>query len=89
MGPDPIWPDPSLLLTSSKKEANLPLTRRLFDPTPKRFFWPEEKNIEKIGEIFQTLTQNIDGWPDPSRVKKFDLDPSLVKDNLIMSIIFM
>jgi len=40
MGPDPARPDPSILLTRSKKEA---LTRVLFDQTRRDFFIQREK----------------------------------------------
>jgi len=44
------------------------------------FLCSEEKKIENLtplGEIFQTQTLSIDGWPDPTRVKIFYPDPSL------------
>jgi len=30
-----------------------------------------------LGEIFQILTQTINDWPNPTRVKKFEPDQSL------------
>jgi len=37
---------------------------------PKRFFLtPKGKFFDVLGEIFQTQTQTIDGWPDPSHKK--------------------
>jgi len=62
---DEPWHDPtrSILLTRSKKEANLSLTRILFDP--RRFFWPEwekMKNLVFLGKIFQTQTQMKYCW---------------------------
>jgi len=46
-----MGPDLSLLLTRSKKEANPPLTRVLFDPTQRDFFDQREK-VEKF-DIFR------------------------------------
>jgi len=51
-------PNPSILLTLSKKEANLPLIRVLFRPDPKRFFDPKGKKLTFLGEIFQTQTKD-------------------------------
>jgi len=39
-----VDPDPGLLLTRSKKEADPPLIRVLFDPTRRDFFDPKRKN---------------------------------------------
>jgi len=38
------------------------------------FFDPKGKKLKYLmflGEIFQILTQIINGWPDPTRVKNF------------------
>jgi len=64
---DGPWPDPSILLTRSKYEANRYLTLVLFDPTQCNFFLLEGEKIEKLrffGEIF--LTQTKGGWPTHS-----------------------
>jgi len=53
--------DPSLLLTRSKKEANLPLARVLFDLIRRDFFEPKGKKLKFftfLGEIFQIQTIN-------------------------------
>jgi len=67
MGPDLtrayLWP------TVNKRLTHLGL---LFDPTKRYFFVPkgkELKNLRFLGEIFQTQTQTIDGWPNLTRVK--------------------
>jgi len=64
---DGPWPDPSLLLTLSKNEAD-PLTwpeDTFLDPKGKKL-----KNLTFLGEIFQTQTQTINGWPDLTRATK-------------------
>jgi len=37
------------------------------------------KNLTFLGEILQIQTQTINCWPDLTRVKNFDPDPSLVQ----------
>jgi len=51
-------------LTCGKKEADLPLTQVLFDPTPRDFFDLKGKKLKTLTfleEIFQIQTQTING----------------------------
>jgi len=62
-GRDGPWPDPSILLTRSKLEADPPLTQVLFDPTRSDFFLTKKKKLKNLvflGEIFQLEQQKID-----------------------------
>jgi len=91
MGPDPtrayFWP-----VVNKRPTCLWP---RYFPTRPKAiFFYPKGKklkNLTFLGEIFQILTQTINGWSDPTRPepqkidptqpgsKFFDPDPSLVE----------
>jgi len=74
MGPDPtpyIWPPVNKRSTQ--------LWPGYFLIRPEEIFLTRRVKIEKLtfsGEIFQT--QTIYGWPNPTWVKNFDPDPSLV-----------
>jgi len=65
-----MGPDPSILLTHFKKEADLPLTQVLFEPAQSVFLTPTEKiiNFGIFRENFPNSKPN-QRWltrPDPS-----------------------
>jgi len=77
-----MGPDPSLLLTRSKKEADPALTRILSDLTRSNFFYPKGrklKNLTFLGDIFEIQTHTTNGWPDPTRATKIWPDLTRVK----------
>jgi len=51
------------------------------------FFDPKEKKLTFLGEIFQILTQTINGWPDPTQVKNIWPRPiTSLLDLLVMAL---
>jgi len=79
MGPDPtrayIW------LTFNKRLTRL--WPGYFSTQPEAIFFDPKgkklKNLTFLGEIFQILTQTINGWPDLTRPEPQKIDPTRVK----------
>jgi len=79
MGPDPIrayfWP------AVNKRSAQL--WSGYFPTRPEAIFFDPKgkklKNLTFLGEIFQILTQTINGWPDPTQDTKNWPNPTRVK----------
>jgi len=74
-----MGPDPSLLLTCRKKEANPPLTWVLFDPT-------QGEKIEKF-DIFSRnfpISNPNHKWLTLPGSKNFDPNPSLGETSLCL-----
>jgi len=72
-GRDGPWPDPCILLTCSKLEANPPLTQELF--------WKKFKYLVFLGENFKTQTKH--DWPDLTWATKKLTRSGLGQKNLI------
>jgi len=75
---DGPWLNPSIILTLSRLEANLSLTKVHFDPIRSNFFGTEEKKIGKFGirsGNFPNPNQRWLTWQEHQ--KNFDLNSSL------------
>jgi len=82
---DGPWPDPSILLTSSKYEADPPLTRVLFDLTWRDIFLIRREKNWKIW-LFKGKFSKPKPKPfmaDPTRVKIFWPRPITSSDTLL------
>jgi len=60
MGPDPV----------NKRSTHLQ-PRYFLTQSEDIFLDTKGENLTFLGEIFQTQTKTIDGWPDPTRFKNF------------------
>jgi len=79
---DGPWPDPTRAYFWPAVNKRPTRLQHGYLPTqPKAiFFAPKGKKLNNLiflRGIFEIQTQTINGWPNPTRVKTFDPDPSL------------